>query len=368
VLRRASLIFLLLLSLLLLIGGEGRGCGKRERLKIGLLLYRESEPAVDYFVKTLKGKPVELFVGREEGDISRGRAIVEKFADEGVDLLVWASTSTSLVNSLDLLKNFKFVVDLSATTTVISHRRDNIVRLVLDLAEEQRMVAREILRMSKRVFVVGDTSNPSYTEPAFSYFKEEFLKRGGVRVYEVWFDFSKGDFSVLSEALRDMQGKYEAVYVLGGYTYFLGMVYQKVREVTDVPIFFTPWARSESLVETVGADLKELYLLSFYPAKGYSREADYLLEECRLNYGVELDEHTYLLYEFGRLLSSALSSGLSVDSLPHYFSDTSYIAFGREVRLDEYGDCHRNYFLVKLTKEGFVSVEEVRLEEEDETP
>jgi len=177
---------------------------------------------------------------------------------EGIQFFINTQASNNAVECLSLFRlPGALTINVSATSTRLSDIDDHFLRLIPDLTVEQTAIATQVNRLpGRRLLILQDTGNLTYTTPALRRFRQTLEPRWRIQVRPL--RYANYLPNELEELLKQ---PFDALYVLGGgFLPSIGnMAQQFHRHHPQAPIVLTPWARS-ALVEANAGDAADRIL------------------------------------------------------------------------------------------------------------
>lgn len=264
-----------------------------------------------HFLEQNRTSPIRLETMFNHADPGEGRNDLQAVLSKGIRFLINTQTSSHLVPTLDLYDDGQVLaINVSATSTKLSNRDDYVLRIIPDLAQEQRAIASRINQMEgSRLLVMRDTRNHRYTEPAL----EEFLK--ALQAQRSW-QITLRDFRADRFDPREEQGvvnqAHDVLYILGGdFLPTIGNLAQQFHLANpSAPIVLTPWAHSTAVLANAGEARRQILIASPYPDRRSNAAVDSFLSNHQQRFG-------YLPYAMGlgtrqaiELLDQAFRRGL----------------------------------------------------------
>ncbi len=242
----------------------------------------------------------------------------------------------------------------ASTTDVLTGQDDGVLRVVPEVGQEQRELARHVAeRGAHRILVVQDTGNRPYTDPAFREFSEELARHGR-------FQIARREVLVSScrpDELREFLAQpADLLYILAGsYQPAIGTIAQLFcLQSETAPILLTPWTRSPAVMEAAGPAVRRIILPAHYPARGADPAIHSYVTRFRARFGYDPASMSVSVRQALELLDAAVRAGHRtprqvkrwlLDHSPHHTS------LG-PVCFDGYGDATTGfYFLTDLRQE-----------------
>ena len=257
------------------------------------------------------GFDLQILPVDDSWDATKTRSTYLSCADQA-DLLILLTGSSLVMLIADDIRERPDTVHalLGPTTTLLSGKRDNIVRNVPDLEKEQSMVAAFVRAQGwQRVLIVLDGGfNAKYTEPA----AEAFQRYAGLpQVDVVRFSGHQMDTDGARERLR--QNRYDALYaVVGGMPREAAILIQQARAIQpDIPVLITPWIRGMLFEQALGSETSGIFMPSHLKLVNNPRY-DHFSAAYRKMFGAESQEYFVpLMYDLAHSLFAALDRAKS---------------------------------------------------------
>lgn len=279
----------------------------------------------------------------------------EAAIDEGVNFFVTTQPSSTLTASAHLFANpGPLIINTSATSPSMTAKDDFMIRIIADAEQEQRTIADYINTLpGKNLLVLQDGANSAYTDPALRYFLKQLGTNPRWQVTHAKLQFE--DFK--PDNLTDQMGKpFDALYVLGGdFQASMGNIVQLFhRHHPNVPIVLTPWARSNTVFETAGPALRNIVLISNFPAKSKDLAIKDYLDRFTQRFGYQPMAMAIMIRQALEILEQAIAAGHKTPA-----SVKKYLLSGQplqtslgQLQLNEFGDRTQGFYPISdLTKE-----------------
>ena len=226
------------------------------------------------------------------------------------EFFITSMSSSMLTQSAHLFQDpGVLLLNLAATSSTLSEKDDFILRLISDTAHEQEAIGHFVNTLpGGRLLVLQDAANPGYTDTAYLYFMKELDKSGRWKVDHEKFIFKDFNPSALG---AQMKQPYDALYILGGnFQLNMGNIIQLFsKEHPNAPIILTPWARSNSVYQLAGPAVKNIIILSHYPAWDKAPDAAAYLARFQKRFGYQPLPIALALQQALELLEQAFAAG-----------------------------------------------------------
>jgi hypothetical protein len=124
----------------------------------------------DLYLEDHPGSRLRLVNHFNGHDPASGPASIAALKRQGVRFFITTQSSTLAVPSLkEFADGTALAINVSAVSNRLSGHDDYFLRIVPDVRQEQRAIARRLAELpGRRLLVLQDTSNPGYTNPAFA--------------------------------------------------------------------------------------------------------------------------------------------------------------------------------------------------------
>ena len=308
------------------------------------------------FLEERPGSRIRLVTLYNRTEPAHSPASIAALKRQGVRFFLSTHPSSHLLASLaEFSRGDALAINTAAASSALSGRDDYLLRVVPDVRQEQRAIAAAVHelanrdpapRQRRRLLVLQDTANPSYTTTALAVFRTELERLGGwqleVRPLRVSAFDPQRDRQLL-------QGDHDALYVLAGlFQVSIGHVSQLFHQLhPDAPILLTPWARSPEVIATIGPARANTLLTSPFAARRHDPALNRYLERFQQRFGYSPGALAISTRQGIELLDQALAAGAQTPSDVKRFllSKPEHRSSLGPVRLNADGD-HAGHFSV----------------------
>lgn len=278
----------------------------------------------------------------------------------GVRFFLSTHPSSHLLASLGEFRGgTALAINAAAASSDLSGRDDDILRVVPDVRQEQRAIARAVhhlpmqpghRRTPRRLLVLQDTANPAYGSSALNALSRELETLGGWQL--VVRRLRVRDF----EARRDRElllADVDATYILAGmFQPAIGNLVQLVQQQhPGLPIVLTPWARSPEILARMGPARSNTILANSFPAQRDSQAVRNYMERFRKRFGYTPNVLALSTRQAIELLDAALSHGAQTPTevKAYLLSEPEHPTSLGTVRFDATGDSSAPFFVFAAT-------------------
>ena len=297
--------------------------------------------SADLYLERHPGSRIRLVNMHNAPDPASGPATVAALKRQGVRFFITTQASSHAVPSLSqFATGDALALNVSAVSDQLSGRDDFFLRLVPDVVQEQRAMARQLSRHpGRRLLVLQDTGNRAWSDPAFAVFSAELERLGGWQITRR--QLRVADFDPRRHRPL-LEGDFDAVYLLAGaFLPIIGNISQLSHQLhPQAPILLTPWARSPAIVENAGPANARSLVVSPYPARGASAAVAGYFRRFERRYGYTPYAMTIGTSQAMELLDQAFRSGATTPAaVKRYLLErpVHHTSFG-PIRFDATGD------------------------------
>ena len=279
------------------------------KLEAGSLVGISEVDAAKYFLEK-KGMDSIEFIPFDDGwDPSRIPDVYKEVRAQGIDIIITSHTSTcalELKKLTDQEPEDVLVLVTGSTTDALSDIKDNNLRFVQDVIQEQNSIADRILEESfERLVIVRDMDNDKYAVPALEYFEKRYDRPFDVLDISV----SNLDLNGIGQYLEAED--FDAVYTLIGGNHTISGAISQVAWKTNpqVRVFFTPWNNAPVILDTAGPAIERCTMASHYPPKAESPVTENYFNGFYDQFQYKPTYNSLHVYKAIDVLSQAIAAG-----------------------------------------------------------
>lgn len=233
-----------------LAGTSGRVADLGVAVRNGSMLAVEQSNALG----GVNGRQVELLIRDDGQDPEKARKAVRELIAEKVELIIGPATSSMALAVLpDIRSSSTILLSPTVTTTELTGKDDNFLRVMDDTRIYARKSARYHRKLGRRqVAILHDEGNGSYTGSWMRDFAGEFQSLGGEVASTVGF---RSGYSVPFSALarEALASKPDMVLVIAN-AVDAAMICQQLRKLQPgMPLAASEWASTQRFIELAGA-------------------------------------------------------------------------------------------------------------------
>lgn len=300
----------------------------------------------DLYLEEHPGTRIRLVNHLNAPDPARGPASIAALKRQGVQFFITTQASNLAVPSLSQFADGRaLAINVSATSTQLSDRDDYFLRIIPDLAQEQRAIARQLQAMpGRRLLVLQDTGNRAYTDPAFRVLSAELARSGRWQI--VRHQLPLASFSPQQHRSL-LSGDHDVLYVLaGGFIPVIGNLAQLFHTLhPQAPILLTPWARSPAILESAGPAAGQILVSSIFPARNTDPRVDHYFSRFERRFAYPPHAMGLSTRQALEVLDRALASGASTPAAVkrYLLSKPEHSTSLGVIRFNRYGDVQSTY-------------------------
>lgn len=274
--------------------------------------------AAQLFLEERPGSRIRLVNLFNNADPATSPVEILKLKRRGVLFFLSTHPSSYALASLKEFSGGKaLAINAAAASSALSGRDDGFLRVVPDVRQEQRALARMLHGLPsppgrsgapRRLLILQDTANPAYGDTALKAFCDELERQGGWQVELRRLRVRNFD------PRRDralLQAEIDAAYILAGmYQPAIGNLSQLLSQLhPGIPILLTPWARSPEVIARLGAARSRTLLVSSLPARGRSQAVQQYMARFEKRFGYTPNSLALSMRQAIEILDQALASG-----------------------------------------------------------
>ncbi len=279
---------------------------------------------------------------------------------EGVAAIVGHMTSAMSVAAVPLMNEKKMVMlSPTSTTNALTGKDDYFLRMEPSGKAQTESLARHAFQKAgfKRIAVIYDLANRSYTEDCFQVFSRSFVSHGGtVAAVET---FTSGGNHAFSDIVpRMISARPDAVLLIANAADAADICQQIRKTKTRVAILSSGWAMTGEFLQKGGKAAEGVVFNNFIDRD--SRHPRYLrfVEAYRNRFGTDPDFGAMMSYEAIRLLADALALNEEPTQLKQTILgiDMVYVLLGY-IKIDRFGEAKRESWVITVKNGRFQKLE-----------
>ncbi len=315
----------------------------------------------------INGRNLELVVEDDLGTPQGAKEAENKVIDEDVVAIIGHITSDQTLTGYDVAAQ-RGVLMFSATaaTAEMTGINDLFFRTAPSTDSMGHVFASYVYndREIKKVAIIFDENNRSFTETWANAFSETYTQSGGIiTTTEKIFSSNSEDYSKSVAKLKDSSA--EAVLIIAS-PYDTALIAQTISLQNWSPILFTTsWAQGDMLIQTGGKTVEGIELIAFFNVNDTTPELIKFKSDYKEHFGTDPIFTAMQGYETMQLLAKALikTNGSAKNLGKELVSIQDYVGLTGPVKLDSSGDVVRNLVVQKIIDGKFKTVKKLEMAE-----
>jgi branched-chain amino acid transport system substrate-binding protein len=276
---------------------------------------------------------------------------------QGYRFLITSHTSGCAVAIADdINREGILTIVTGATTNVLTGKDDWIIRIVPDVEEEQKAVARIVTTLPVHsILVLRDMDNDAYTGPAYAAFSQVLGAQSGYSLRDFDISTVNPELSGLNKILT--QQTYDLLYLLiGGYQSVAGNFAQLSFHIHPQSfILFSPWMHNPDLLSTAGPALARGILPSHFPPRPTNPAIDAYIKRVEGTFKFSPTYISLQVYEALELLDRAFKAGKRTprEVKAWILGQGRFTLAFNSIEIDRFGDAHAPFYPIDKIAEEF---------------
>jgi branched-chain amino acid transport system substrate-binding protein len=299
----------------------------------------------------ISGRPVHLIVRDDRQEAAAAKQMVAELIDRKVEVIIGPMTSSMAMAVIDQVNaSPTFMVSPTVTTTALTGRDDNFVRVIDDTsAYAGRTAHYQIETLGHRKAVaIYDLSNKEYSESWFQEFRRSFEALGGTLLGTR--TFHSAPDTVFFELVTELIAVKPEVILIIASAVDAARICQQVRKLdAAVAIATSEWAATERFVELAGGASEKVCLAQFLDRNDTSERYRSFYKAYLERYGHAPGFAGVAAFDATRVVLEALARRQRGGRLKE-----TIVAIGdfqglqQRIPIDGFGDARRATFLAEV--------------------
>lgn len=310
----------------------------------------------------INGRKLQLVIADDKGNAEGGlRAAKELVAQKVVAVIGHSLTGTQALSLPYFQKNQILMLSPSVTTSTLSGRDDNFIKLA-GSNDEQALALADYALLKKnfnRFVVIYDINNRGYSEGIVHPFAENVTRTGGEIVYLR--RFNSGDNETLTKIADTLKLlSFDAILaVANGMDNAIFCQLLKKNNIS-VPVLAPMWATTEDLVTYGGTGAEKIVTVNNFDWEDKSPKYIKFRRRYLKKYKTEPTFAAAYAYEAAQILSAAIStsSSLNYGELKSHIVNRNFSGLQQDIHIDATGDVNRKLTVLGIRKGKFIKLEQ----------
>jgi branched-chain amino acid transport system substrate-binding protein len=347
------------------------GCGGKEPIKIGLAVeltgkqadvginVRDAaQMAVDEINTSggVNGRPLELLIRDDEGKPDVARRVDAELVELGVVAIIGHYTSGQTEAVLEQMNQARVVlISPSASSSEFSGKDDYFFRLISDTKFIGQRLAIHIDEDHdiERLVVLYDKSNRAFSESFWHALDEQFRALGGETEL---ITFSANETNLQKVAAEVVQKQPQGIVLIAS-AVDTAVLAQYIRQAGgNIPLFSSPWAQTEQLIDKGGQTVNGLEIGAFYSPTNQNSAHIAFSKKFEERFKRETQLGTSQAYEIVMVLAECLKmTNSSAEGLREaLYQIQDFPGILGPISFDQFGDVQRDIYIIRIENGQFI--------------
>ncbi len=307
----------------------------------------------------LHKKPIELLVRNNEDDPVVMSSVVRELADNKVKVIIGPLVSKMALPAIEAARG-KDVIFISPTVSAdgLKNQDDCFLRIGPVASGQATTLIKRIRQHHKRVAIVYDISNDSYTLPMLDVFKTKFAEEE-LQLYEHPVKSGSGTaFLEIAENLKTQKADALVLCVSG---VDAASLCQQIRKIGfGLKIYATSWAKTNHFISHGGKAVEGVILVSGFEAKTKNSAYQVFYDNYLKAFQAEPSFISVRAYEAVQIAISGIKAAKRYDALSikkAIIAKGLYTGLEQSFTVDAFGDSDRGYSFFEVRDGGYKRID-----------
>lgn len=307
----------------------------------------------------VKGRRVELQIEDDQQNPDVARAATAKLLELKVAAIIGPMTSAMAAATVPLMNKAQMVmVSPTVTTNDLTGLDDYFFRVVSPTRQYATKSAQHYFRNTgvRRVAMIYDLRNKSYTESWLEDYRSAFLAEGGEIVASV--SFSSGDETRFADLARKLLATKADGIVIIANSVDAAVACQQLRKLNaTIPIAASEWAATERLIELGGRSVEGMVIAQFLDRQSTQPTYVEFRKSYLARFGREPGFAGLTAYDATNVVLEGLATTESDQTLKQsLMSRKTFAGAQSPIAFDPFGDTSRETYLTTVRDGAFVAL------------
>lgn len=297
----------------------------------------------------INGRLLELVVKDTLNDKTIAKRVVDEFIREGIEVVIGEFTSSLMQTALEHDRNEKILfLSPTASSGIFTGIDDNMIRFIGETEKQGILLAGQAEKNNDMNFIIiKDSVNRTFVDTTSDAFKDSFEFVGGTVLFETVADYA----SILrsKDFIKNIMITYPQA---DGVLFLLDAVnttlfLQTLDELNWNPGIYTSfWVNSGDFFKLGYQYIEGIHTIGFEEIGDFANELNKFEDSYYQHFGAEPSFSSYFAYDAVIALKNALeeSGSLRKKSIKEAIIERGdYSGMAGQFRIDEFGDCSRDY-------------------------
>lgn len=311
---------------------------------------------IDY---TINDQRIHIIQKNDEQNEQKAKAVIETFLEQDITLIVGNTTSSMTKVSLEALRNHsdKFLFSVTASSNEFSSKDDNFLRVqVAHSAQRFDKLSNHLIANNlKRIAVIYDSKNQSYSNNYLTDFQNSFLRQGGKKFIQT-IDINQ-DYEKILEQLK--QEHLDFIAISANSIDSAKMIQFLRLNKIKTQLFIGGWAKSKEFVSNVGKAGEGTLVSTGYDENAQNEAYLEFVKKYEDKYNEAPTAFSAQAYEAATIIIQMLKEKRSLKEFKTWvLSKKVFEGLQGEIVFDQYADVHREHFLMRLQNGEFIRLDD----------
>jgi len=304
----------------------------------------------------INGRKIKLIVRDDKQESETAKRAVRELIDEGVVAIIGHMTSSMSKETLPIVnKNNIVMISPTTSSSYFEKKDDNFFMLYPSTSKGAKLFSKYIYNEMglRRVAVIYDISNRTYSESWYENFRSEFQKRSGKIVTAR--TFTSGEERSLFEIARELIDKKPEGILIIANALDTALICQQVRKINKkIALMTSEWAFTSDVLKQGGSAVEGVVFIEKINLESEDPRYKDFTNEYEKMFGRIPDFAASKAYEAVQVLAQALKVTVDRDKIKevilrkHVFEGPQ-----GEFLIDRYGDAELDHFIVTVINNRF---------------
>lgn len=306
----------------------------------------------------IKGKLVELIIKDNKYSIEQAKLNYEELVKENVVAVIGPATSTTAKNLLPIINQKKVLtIAPTPTSTELAGLDDYMIRLRPTNKEDATTLAKYVTEnlKVKKVAIIHDVINPSYTKDFINNFKPHFSKEVSFFMYP----FDEKNISIKNLAKQILSQSPDVVLIITE-AYNASLLIQNLRILNPkILILISPWAKSPKLIEYGGERVEGVFTVDTFDEEYKGKLYEKFKNKFKERFGHNPNFAAVNGFEAVMLIKKAIEKGAVKETMKETILKIGkFEGLQGEIIINKFGDRETKSFVFKIKNGKFTRVEQ----------
>lgn len=309
----------------------------------------------------INGLPVVLLSKDDKNDTFTAAKVDKELIDNGCVAIIGHFTSGVIKSALSQISDMKgLMISPTISANTLSGKDDNFIRVIASNNYQADLLARAAINRygTKRISVLYDLGNQSYTEELFQHFKKVYEASGGKIIFVKTFTSGNNtSFETLAKELTSTKADGILSIAAAADNAMLCQQLHKLKK--NVKVYAGMWSMTDDLIFNGGKAVEGMVMPGVFERSNNNAAYVKFRKNYISKYHTEPTFSSVYSYEAAKVLFTALRNCKDHDPASikkNILSKGRFSGLQNNFLIDKFGDSNRDYFLFTILNGEFVRV------------